>query len=141
MIVFKPLSGNDLTSVFDIALRSLSPVWSRQEYGYFLTQKAAVCFGAFVDEVMVGFVLSLKSIDELDIVAIATDTAHKRKGVGSALLRYLFDASGMRTVVLEVDRENEAAVKLYLNAGFQVVGIRKKYYQGKKDAWLMRKEL
>lgn len=142
MIVFKHLKQQHLHDLYQIAERTLEPVWAEKEYGYFIAHEAAWNFGAFCEnDQLVGFVLSLKSGDDLDLVSIATDKSHWGRGIGGALLNQLIGTKGVRSITLEVDPNNERAIKLYLKAGFEVVGIRKKYYQGKKDAWLMRKQI
>jgi len=142
MIVLKPLKLLHLKDVYQIANRTLIPVWSEKEYGYFIDHQAACNWGAFIEnEKLVGFILSLKSGDELDLVSIATDKAHWSQGIGKLLLDQLIQTKGVRAITLEVDPENERAMRLYSKSDFKVVGIRKKYYQGKKDAWLMRKQI
>ena len=42
---------------------------------------------------------------------------------------------------LEVSEQNEVAISLYSKFGFEKVGLRKKYYDGKFDAILMSKKL
>lgn len=142
MMFFKHLQSDHLEGVFKIAQRTLEPVWSEKEYGFFLAHKAAWNVGAFLEmDRLVGFVLSLKSGEELDLVSIATDKVYWGQGIGQSLLNQLIQSPGIRGITLEVDRENERAIRLYLKSGFEVVGIRKKYYQGKKDAWIMRKQI
>ena len=45
----------------------------------------------------------------------------------------------MRTFTLEVDTENAPAIHLYEKFGFKNLGIRKKYYNGSRDAYIMTK--
>lgn len=42
-------------------------------------------------------------------------------------------------ITLEVNEENKSAINLYKKYGFQTIGIRKKYYNNKFDAYIMTK--
>ena len=48
---------------------------------------------------------------------------------------------GVRAVFLEVDEHNEPACRLYRNAGFSEVGVRKGYYQEGASALVLRRDL
>jgi ribosomal protein S18 acetylase RimI-like enzyme len=52
-------------------------------------------------------------------------------------MREILNKSEVEKAVLEVDTENVAAISFYKKVGFTTQGIRKKYYEGKKDAYLM----
>jgi ribosomal-protein-alanine acetyltransferase len=46
----------------------------------------------------------------------------------------------MATMSLEVRVSNEVAINLYKGHGFEIVGVRKQYYQdNKEDAYIMYK--
>ncbi|GAA2380253.1 ribosomal-protein-alanine acetyltransferase [Catellatospora methionotrophica] len=75
-------------------------------------------------------------------IAVRRDA--QRRGIGRALLEALL-AEGRRhqvkQVLLEVAADNAAAQRLYAAYGFEVVGIRKGYYQpSNTDALVMRRE-
>jgi ribosomal-protein-alanine N-acetyltransferase len=69
--------------------------------------------------------------------------AHRRQGVGGELLKHalgLFFAEGVSTCLLEVRAGNLAALALYEQLGFRVVGRREGYYLHdgqREDALLM----
>lgn len=79
---------------------------------------------------------------EAEVHTIAVDPAHQGRGVGRTLLRRLLaraDESGAQ-VFLEVRTDNEPAIALYRANGFEVVGLRKRYYQPSgADAYTMRR--
>lgn len=131
------IQSSVVDEVFDIAQEALVPRWSKKDYRYFLSQSAGFCLGVFVENELVAFFLSLMSQKEMDIVAIACASTQRRKGLAFQLLTEALKRSRAEKATLEVDPANEAAVKLYLKAGFLVKGLRKKYYEGKKDAWTM----
>jgi len=82
-----------------------------------------------------GFVLSRLAADEAEILTIAVQSAFRKRGVGRALLTdHLSQLAAMRirTLFLEVDMENVAAIRLYARFGFREVGQRPGYYR-KRD--------
>lgn len=79
---------------------------------------------------------------EAEVHTIAVATHGQRLGVGTALLRELLahaDTYGAMTF-LEVRTDNEPAIALYRKHGFEMVGLRKRYYQPSgADAYTMRR--
>jgi [ribosomal protein S18]-alanine N-acetyltransferase len=82
--------------------------------------------------------------DEAWVQNIAVRRDRQRLGRGKAMLSTLLDEAarrGVRSVLLEVAMDNEAAQKLYASYGFEGVGIRKGYYQpSNTDALVMRRD-
>ena len=76
---------------------------------------------------------------------IAVRREEQRHGVGRALLERLLDEARRQQasqVLLEVAAENAPAQKLYAGYGFEVIGVRKGYYQpSNTDALVMQMEL
>ncbi len=73
----------------------------------------------------------LITVDEGQIINIATHPDHRRKGYAAAILRALLrhakDAH-LESVSLEVRVSNEAAIAMYRAAGFVEAGRRKGFY-------------
>ena len=82
-------------------------------------------------------------MDELDITNVAVFPDMRGHGVGSALMRRLFQEAEERNcfgVTLEVRVSNEAAISLYEKSGFVREGIRKGFYRAPaEDALIMWK--
>jgi len=80
---------------------------------------------------LIGYAILRFASDECEILNIAIDHAHRKKGYGRLLLQYLLEQTKQqhaKKVFLEVRESNIAARKLYEKAGFVRVGIRKNYY-------------
>jgi len=94
---------------------------------------------------VVGYVCFWVVADEIQIFNIAVRIAHRRSGVGRALLCHALSVGYQhqaRVAVLEVRRSNDAAQRLYSSLGFQPVGERKDYYGGLREpAVLMELEM
>ena len=88
---------------------------------------------------VIGFIHIQDLIDEVDIIDIVIDEEYRRKGYGKNLINYIFDFYKDKKVILEVSADNEAAVNLYRSFDFNVINVRKGYYNG-KDALVMEKK-
>lgn len=78
------------------------------------------------------------SVDDAHITNIVVRKNYRNKGIGSRLLENLIELAKTKTsLTLEVNTKNEIAQKLYLKYGFKNLGIRKKYYDGIEDAYIM----
>jgi [ribosomal protein S18]-alanine N-acetyltransferase len=79
--------------------------------------------------------------DELHLNTLAVKPEERRRGFATTLLRFIFAeaaAAGLTRATLEVRRSNEAALRLYERLGFEVQGIRPKYYaQPVEDALVL----
>ena len=81
--------------------------------------------------------------DEAWVNNMAVRRDHQRRGIGRALLEELLAIarrSGARHTLLEVAADNLPAQALYDSYGFEVIGLRKNYYQASgTDALVMRR--
>ncbi len=78
-----------------------------------------------------GFVLASVLETEIEILVIAVDPAHHRRGIASELLASLEqdDARvGIERIILEVAENNHHAIFLYNSLRFYDVGVRRNYY-------------
>ena len=83
-------------------------------------------------EDLLGFALGWLVADELQLIWIGTRAEHRRRGVGRALLDQLANDArtlGARRVLLEVSRDNTAAIGLYERQGFSLMRVRRGYYR------------
>lgn len=87
---------------------------------------------------IVGFAGIWYSVDDAHITNIVVRKNYRSKGIGSLLLEKLIELAKTKdSLTLEVNTKNEIAQKLYLKYGFKNLGIRKKYYDGIEDAYIM----
>lgn len=84
-----------------------------------------------------GFAVARLAADEAEIITIGVAPAARRAGIGAALLADVMAravAHGAAAIFLEVAEDNDAAIGLYLSAGFEKVGRRPGYYQRKTSS-------
>ncbi|HEV7960467.1 MAG TPA: GNAT family N-acetyltransferase [Rhizomicrobium sp.] len=99
--------------------------------------------GVFAFVANCGFILARAAGGEAEILTIAVAPEARLRGTGRALVREAAayaQGLGATTLFLEVATDNEPALKLYVGAGFEPVGLRKGYYQG-KDAQILKAAL
>ena len=94
------------------------------------------------DGEIVGFAGIWISPDDAQITNIVTKKTNRKNGIGSLLLDKLIEMAKETkrdNISLEVNENNIAAINLYKKYGFEELGIRKKYYNGKDNAIIMTK--
>ena len=92
-----------------------------------------------LNNIIIGFIHIQELIDEVDIIDIVIAEEYRRKGYGSKLLSYVLDMYKDKKFILEVSKDNSAAISLYHNNGFNDINVRKGYYNG-IDAIIMEKK-
>ena len=89
-------------------------------------------------------ILYRKNSSGLRLYSLAVSPNHRGKGLAKLLLDEAGRravASGYKFMTLEVNENNQDAIKLYLKIGFEVFGERSSYYKNGSKALLMRKEV
>ena len=130
-ISIRAMTLEDLPSVMRIENTCFSDAWSEQSFRDDLGNENYCYLAATVEDQLVGYCGYLKAIDTADIVNVAVDPDFQRKGIGGLMLEALMDhgiRNGVSVFFLEVRMTNETAVRLYRKAGFEQIGVRKKYY-------------
>lgn len=92
---------------------------------------------AIVGGQCVGYIIYSVVMDECDLDKIAVKNECRRKGIGKLLMdEMLRDLRnhGVKKVYLEVDAENEQAIRLYEKLNFKKIDKRANYYSNGHDA-------
>lgn len=79
-------------------------------------------------------------LDEATLNNIAIRVDKRNQGIASKILEELINLSKFLNcsfITLEVNICNSPAIKLYEKFGFKILGIRKNYYHGNTDAYIM----
>lgn len=79
-------------------------------------------------------------LDEAHITNVCVLPKYRGRGLAKAMMRALekeVRAHGALAMTLEVGVTNKVAQRLYRECGFSVQGIRRKYYNGREDAYVM----
>lgn len=118
--------------------------WSARAFLSEIGSRHTLCLAARVDDVLVGYavlaVLGPEGDREYEVHTIGVDPAHQGRGIGRALLERMLAVADADAapVVLDVRTDNVPARTLYEAHGFEVVGLRPRYYRpSMADAHLM----
>lgn len=115
--------------------------WSDQAWSQELSSdEACVMVSNDADGTILGVAAFRCVADMADLNRIIVRPDARRQGVGARLILAGLDwaqASGADRMLLEVRTDNDAAVSLYRNLGFDEISQRRDYYGPGHDAWVM----
>lgn len=136
----------DLDQIMAIEVASFTSPWTREMYLAELDNiGVSFCYTAReASGEILGFCSFWRVMDELHINNLAVAPEHRRRGIATALLRFVLNEAhklGVRRATLEVRRSNEAARHLYERFGFSAAGVRRGYYSNPvEDAIVLWRE-
>lgn len=129
--VFFRLEKKDSADVAALEKKCFSTPWTEKEFSLSFDQKIFKVFGLKKDDTLVAYIAMYHTVDELEILNIATDPKQRRNGAGKRLLALMLcigQKLGIQQAFLEVRRTNIPAINLYEQMCFSQIGVRKKYY-------------
>ena len=132
----------DLEQMKDILYSDFDNFWSYNVLKQELENKNTTYIVAKENDEIIGFAGLSTCLDEATLNNIVVKKSYRNRGIGGELLESLIELCSelrMHTFTLEVDTENEPAIHLYEKFGFKNLGIRKKYYNNSRDAFIMTK--
>jgi ribosomal-protein-alanine N-acetyltransferase len=135
--LFDPAQG-DLAALAALHAQCFAEAWTAEALASLLTGP-----GTFVFHLPEGFVIARVAGDEAEILTIAVSPEARGQGLGRVLLRQAAGEAqtrGAQAMFLEVAADNAAARALYAGQGFEQVGGRKGYYNG-RDALILKRPL
>ena len=142
-VEIRRLGISDLDEIEQIERRAYAAPWSRTMFASELTKPTSICFGAFQDAAMVGYIINSRYPDAWHVMNLAVDPSHHNRGIARRLLQRLFDVTSddaERGYTLEVRVSNLSAIHLYESLGFEERGLRRGYYtDNREDALIMWK--
>ena len=142
----RPMTSADVATVMTLENRAYPFPWTQAIFLDCLKHG----YSAWVYEQegkLMGYALMMFVLDEMHLLNICIAPEVQGQGLGSRLLATLeriARAAKAETCFLEVRQSNFSAIHLYLNTGFNEVGVRKGYYPtefGREDATVMAKTL
>lgn len=146
LLPLRPMTADDIEAVMQVEQAAFPYPWTQGIFmdclkhgysGWVYEQDGQIC----------GYAMIMFVLDEMHLLNICVRPLDQGKRLGSRLLGTLERiARGAKaeTCFLEVRQSNFQAIRLYLNAGFNEVGVRKGYYPaavGREDAIVMAKTL
>jgi len=140
--IFRVMTEADIPAVLAIEHQAYAFPWTEGIFNDCL-RVGYRCRILECDNETAGYGITSIAAGESHILNLCIRPPLRRQGLGRLLLDYLLDEarkSGVETMLLEVRLSNLAAINMYLQAGFNEIGLRQNYYpaeNGKEDALLM----
>lgn len=134
------MTSEDFSEIKSIYNSEFDNLWSINILKSELENSNSKYIVAKSDDEIVGFAGLWFSVDDAHITNIVVKKDKRHIGIGSKLLEELIDLTKKQkklSITLEVNTKNIPAQNLYLKYGFENLGIRKKYYNGIEDAFIM----
>lgn len=130
-----------MAAVHAIERAAFGDPWSERDFDDSVAARVPFLV-ALVDGAVAGYVVAHYAADEGEILNLAVAPAHRRRGLGRALVERALTALAardVRDVYLEVRASNAGAQALYQGVGFREVGRRACYYRRPvEDAVILR---
>ena len=128
MNVPRLINSSDLQNILEIEEASFSSPWNVEQFLPIIDKTYLI-----EDEnKTAGFICIEKVLDEVHILHMAVAPAFRGKGIGSALLKFIFSFDAKK-FFLEVRESNLIAIKLYSKFGFKTIDKRRNYYQDNNE--------
>jgi ribosomal-protein-alanine N-acetyltransferase len=148
-VLLEAAHEDDLGAVLDLERRCFSHPWTLRgfraamadpERGRLVLLRSA---GTEEERGIVGYAAFEVVLDEMHLHTLAVSPRCRGQGLGRRLLRRVLDLGagrGARTALLEVRQSNWAALSLYRSLDFQVILVRRGYYERpREDALVLQK--
>jgi len=140
----RPYQPGDSEAVSEICRQSPQAAqWPKESYDQSHSSGQVVLIGEIAGQIC-GFLVARITGDEAEILNTAVDTAHRRKGLASALLAAATSAAWqqmVKNIYLEVRESNRAAIAFYVKHGFAKTGERRGYYNRPTENAIVMKKL
>lgn len=80
------------------------------------------------DEIVLGY-LEIRLVDGVvDIMNLFVSEDARRKGIATALMNEMIKKEDFNRIMLEVNENNNPAIRLYTKLGFKEISYRERYY-------------
>ena len=128
----EPAQTKDADAIAKLHAQGFYRGWPREEFAaYILGEATPIYVACDAKRKVAGFAMLRHLGEDAELITIAVDTRWRKKGIGLALMRALFDdllMSPAKRLILEVATDNAAALRLYAKLGFVKIGERRGYY-------------
>ena len=146
--VIEPAGQRDAARLAQLHGASFHRGWGEGEFENLLAERNTFTQRLMLGRSQIGFIISRMAADEAEILSVAVASAQRGRGYSRNLLANHLGhlaGRGIRRVFLEVEENNQPAVRLYQRAGFATVGRREQYYRdasgAKLNALIMQRDL
>ena len=142
----REMRPSDIKAVMTIEQVVFPTPWKASAYEYEVTRNRLAHYQVLLvnqgdqPRQLIGYSGTWTLVDELHVSTIAVHRAWQGRGLGELLFLNMVTLAynmPVTVVTLEVRRGNLAAQALYRKYRLEVVGERRRYYEGREDALIM----
>ena len=144
-MIIDTVTLKDLDEIYNLERKSFKKDSFSRELILNLIMKNTYFFKLIDDELsnnIIGFIIIIQDRDErVNLINFLIRKGERKRGYGSFLLRYTLKKvktiDKIKTIVLNVNSKNKAAISLYQKFDFRIVKRLENYYRDKQSAYLM----
>jgi len=144
-MIIDTVTLKDVDEIHNLERRSFKKDSFSKELIHNLIIKNTYFFKLIDDELsnsIIGFIIIIQDQEErVNLINFLIRKGERKRGYGSFLLRYTLKkvkaSDRIKTIVLNVNSKNKAAISLYQKFNFRIVQRIENYYRDKQSAYLM----
>lgn len=145
-MLVRKITSQDFESVYKINLEVIHNPWTKEaieneikDWSEFSKVLETSPFN------VIGYILVRRLAEHCEITSLAILKDHQGKGLGEYLLRIIIgeakNSKNIKGLLLEVNQNNNAAIRLYTKVGFKQTRVRERYYRDGSNAIEMSLEV
>ena len=137
-------SVNDVSRIIELEKKLLGTTLGETYFEMACGNEFNYIYVSEIDGLVVGYISFTFDGEIAEMLNFCVDEAYQNQGIGKALYLHAekeFIDQNASSVILEVNRINNKAIKVYSNLGFKEISIRKGYYKDGNDALVLQKLL
>ncbi len=138
----RPMDEDDIDGVMLVEEKAYNFPWSAQIFRDCL-RVGYCCWVLERDNAIVAYGIMTVAVGESHVLNLCVSPDFRSRGLGKMLMSHLLTVANdhdAHMTFLEVRPSNFAAIKLYMDLGFEEIGIRRNYYPatiGREDALIL----
>ncbi len=140
-LTIRTLNEDHLAKVANLDESLFTSSWSIDSFRKDLLNKVSANYVICDGDQIIGYAITWKIVDELQINKIAVIPDYRNRGIASWMLDFILheaEKCEQTSAFIEVRQSNASAIHLYKKFGFEEIGIRRNDYDApKEDALLM----
>ncbi len=142
MFKIRNIERSDLKRIVELEEELLKETVGEEMLASELHNKFAYFYVATFNDEVIGYLSCWMVEGVVDIINVVIDKKYQHFGYGQALFQKMEEDAKKNNcfeIMLEVKENNNQAIKFYLRQGYEQISIRKKYYQDRTNALIMKK--
>ena len=144
-MIINTVTLEDLDEIYNLERKSFKKDSFSKDLILNLILKNEYFFKLINDELssdIIGFIIVIQDReDSVNLINLLIRNGERKRGYGSFLLKYtlkkVIALDKIKTIVLNVNSKNKAAISLYQKFNFRIVQRIENYYRDKQSAYLM----